>query len=113
MRHLLIATLALATLAGCTPTPAETPPERQSAAGEVLGGEVSDEMLPLDTARSTSPAGRSGPGEDAGQSPEGRVGTSPDRTSGAATPKPFLTAAPMPDMTMPADPAPLPTDEEE
>ena len=30
-------------------------PERGSAAGEVLGGEVSDAMLPLDTARSTSP----------------------------------------------------------
>jgi len=29
--------------------------ERKSAAGEVLGGEVSDAMLPLDSVKSTSP----------------------------------------------------------
>lgn len=30
--------------------------ERRTAAGEVLGGEVSDAMLPVDTVRSTAPA---------------------------------------------------------
>lgn len=49
---------ALAALAACRGQPETAGPERRSAAGEVLGGEVSDDMLPLDTVRSTSPADR-------------------------------------------------------
>ena len=49
---------ALAALTACGGQPENAGPERRSAAGEVLGGEVSDEMLPLDTVRSTSPADR-------------------------------------------------------
>ena len=48
---------ALAALSACGGQPEATGPERRSAAGEVLGGEVSDDMLPVDTVRSTSPAG--------------------------------------------------------
>jgi hypothetical protein len=42
--------------------------ERGSAAGEVLGGTISDDMLPLDTVTSQSPPLReSGEGEGAGE----------------------------------------------
>ena len=47
---------ALAALTACGGQPEAAGPERRSAAGEVLGGEVSDDMLPLDTVRSTAPA---------------------------------------------------------
>jgi hypothetical protein len=60
MRLALIA-LAATLLAGCGNDTGEAGPERRSAAGEVLGGEVTDDMLPLDTVRSTSPADRSDP----------------------------------------------------
>lgn len=49
-------TASLGTLAACGGQPENAGPERRSAAGEVLGGEVSDDMLPLDTVRSTAPA---------------------------------------------------------
>ena len=55
MRLALIAPFLLA-LAGCSNDTQPTGPERGSAAGEVLGGEVTDDMLPLDTVQSTSPA---------------------------------------------------------
>ena len=43
-------------LSACGGSGGEAPgPERRSAAGEVLGGEISDAMVPLDTVRSTSP----------------------------------------------------------
>lgn len=49
---------ALVAVTACGGQPENAAPERRSAAGEVLGGEISDEMLPLDTVRSTSPADR-------------------------------------------------------
>lgn len=55
MRLALIVTV-LAALAACQDKPATNGSERSSAAGEVLGGEVTDDMLPLDTVQSTSPA---------------------------------------------------------
>lgn len=108
---LILSALApLALLSACgdkTGKPAG--PERRSAAGEVLGGEVGDAMLPLDTARSTSPPGRHAvPGDRTGD----QTGPGEDRASGTAPPKPPGTAAPMPDMTMPADPEPLRTGEQ-
>ena len=67
----VIALLATgAVLASCesetAPPPAQD--EGRAAKGEVLGGTISDDMLPLDTLRSQSPpqraaAGGSGPGE--------------------------------------------------
>lgn len=117
-----------AALTACTDEPAPAAPERGTAAGEVLGGEVSDAMLPLETARSTSPAGSSMPDEGAGEDGQGEDGSGEDgageegrggktttsaparpRASSGASPtvRPSLEAAPLPDMTMPADPEPL------
>ena len=67
MRPALIlpALVSLALLSACgDKASGPTDPERRSAAGEILGGEITDDMLPLDTVRSTSPAGRSGASED-------------------------------------------------
>lgn len=45
-----------AALPACGDNGGETAgPERRTAAGEVLGGEASDAMVPLDTVQSTSP----------------------------------------------------------
>lgn len=59
MRPAMIAITPIlaAAMSACGGNGGETPgPERRTAAGEVLGGEVSDAMVPLDTVRSTSPA---------------------------------------------------------
>jgi hypothetical protein len=50
---LIPACLALMVLAGCDK--AKQAPTRNSAAGEILEGSVSDAMLPLDTVRSQAP----------------------------------------------------------
>lgn len=47
---------SLGALSACGSQPEPAGPERRNAAGEVLGGEVTDDMLPLATVRSTSPA---------------------------------------------------------
>lgn len=50
-------------------------PERRTAAGEVLGGDASDAMLPVDSVRSTAPlaprATTGGGGPGAGQTDDG------------------------------------------
>ena len=105
--RLAVMICATAALAACGDKPAAGP-ERRSAAREVLGGEVTDDMLPLDTVRSTSPPGLSGPSEapDA-NAPRPAGARSPgDRPA----PKPEPSAAPTPDVTAPADPAPARTD---
>ena len=48
MSNRLAAMALLALLAGCNGS-GEKGPERKTAAGEVLGGSISDSMLPLDT----------------------------------------------------------------
>ena len=50
----LAALAPLALLAACSGS-GEKGPERKTAAGEVLGGSISDSMLPLDTVQSQSP----------------------------------------------------------
>ena len=107
MRPALIA-VSFAALAACGGQPEAAGPERRSAAGEVLGGEVTDDMLPVDSVRSTSPAGRA---EQTGTSESG-ADRPADRMPESRSPKPTFTAAPMPDMTMPADPPPLRPDPE-
>lgn len=57
MRYVLTL-IAVDSLAGCDRGADTAAPERRNAAGEVLGGEISDAMLPLDTVRSTSPVDR-------------------------------------------------------
>jgi hypothetical protein len=54
--RLALIVASLTTLAACGGQPDTAGPERRSAAGEVLGGEVTDDMLPIDSVRSTSPA---------------------------------------------------------
>lgn len=101
---------ALLALAACTDQPEPAGPERGSAAGEVLGGEVSDDMLPLDTTRSTSPpdprAGTAGADDGPGGPGEGGL---PGAAAGGTEPRPLPSEVPMPDTTMPADPEPLRT----
>lgn len=87
-RLILSALISLSALTACQDRAPASGPERASAAGEVLGGEISDEMLPLDTARSTSPAGRSGPAEADGDETGGEAPrpapAGPRETPGAA-----------------------------
>ena len=80
-------------------------PERRSAAGEVLGGEVSDDMLPLDTVKSTSPAGRSDTAEDVADP------SHPNKERGATLPKPEISGGPEPLPNVPpgVDPTDGPT----
>lgn len=70
---------AFAALSACGGTPESAGPERRSAAGEVLGGEASDAMLPLDTARSTSPADPRAAAPDASHAPN--ASDTPDQTA--------------------------------
>lgn len=50
-----LAALALLALLSACNGAGEKGPERKTAAGEVLGGSISDSMLPLDTVQSQSP----------------------------------------------------------
>ena len=62
----LLASLALASC-GDDAAPVEQGDEDATARGEVLGGTISDDMLPLDTVRSQAPSlAIEGEGEEAG-----------------------------------------------
>lgn len=103
MRLALISAASVA-LAACGPNEGETGPERRSAAGEVLGGEVSDDMLPLDTVRSTSPAGPSGPAEpDAEPSGSASLPAAPD------LPRPQVSGGPEPYVPSGIEDTPVPS----
>ena len=102
----LIPALALAT--ACGGDTGETAPERKSAAGEVLGGEVSDDMLPLDTARSTSPAGRSGPAEDDAAADEAPTPPRIPEERRAVLPAPQVSGGPEPYLPGATEDAPSP-----
>ena len=70
-------------LAACESESAPPPVEddgRATAEGEVLGGTISDEMLPLDTLRSQSPPHGSGSGSG-GSSAEGSTEVETDAAS--------------------------------
>lgn len=99
MRLALIA-VACAALLACGEKTDTAGPERRSAAGEVLGGEVTDDMLPLDTVRSTSPA-------DARASGDGSPGAIPAASPGA-TASPAARATPEPGLDIMDTPAPAP-----
>ena len=75
--------VAGACLAACESESAPPPVEddgRATAEGEVLGGTISDEMLPLDTLRSQSPPQGSGSGSG-GSSAEGSTEVETDAAS--------------------------------
>lgn len=90
-RHLVLPLLlALAACGGNGGTPEG---ERKTAAGEVLGGSITDEMLPLDTVTSESP-----PLREASEEPEAG-GT------GSGAPSAAATTAAEPDASEPASDA--------
>ena len=84
MRLALIILPALAAVSACGDEAANKGPERTNAAGEILGGEVSDDMLPLDTVRSTSPAGESEQSENNSTPAPGGRAKPPERDGTAA-----------------------------
>ena len=99
---LMIAALPL--IVACVDGEGESGPERNAAAGEVLGGDASDAMLPLDTARSTSP-----PEQDTATD-EGATATgTPGTDAGSKTPTSVEEArARLPRPEMSNGPEPLP-----
>lgn len=90
----LAAALApLVLLAACNGTE-DKGPERKTAAGEVLGGSISDAMLPLDTVQSQSPPLRESADESDAQ-PGDSADKAADRAdAGKPAPKAPSPAAP-------------------
>ena len=68
----------------------EKGPERKTAAGEVLGGSISDAMLPLDTVQSQSPPLR----ESAAESSDDPTDSADKTGVGADSEKPAPDASP-------------------
>ena len=86
-RLLLIASTCLA-LAACnetSETPAETD-ESRDARGEVLGGSISDEMLPLDTVTSQSPS----QGGEEDESSQSAASSAPAPSSSGSSEEPVM-----------------------
>lgn len=77
-------------------------PERRTAAGEVLGGDASDAMLPVDSVRSTAPAAPRTAGSDDG-----------DRSDAGADKSLSERRAALPEPEMSGGPEPLPGGTEE
>jgi hypothetical protein len=97
MRAVILPALALlALLSGCGEKKSADGPERKTAAGEVLGGSISDAMLPLATVTSQSPPLREGVGSDedevAGGAAESAGDEKPEATP-TATPEPSAAAS--------------------
>ena len=82
MRHFAILAVASLLLAGCKDEPAAPGPENeaQSAEGEVLGGTISDDMLPLGQVTSQAPPLR--------ESETGSNGSDDEDTSASETATP-------------------------
>ncbi|MGQ7830888.1 hypothetical protein [Altererythrobacter sp. Z27] len=71
MRGLTIAILpAMFALAACSGQTPERGDDAREAEGEVLGGSISDEMLPLDQLQSQSPVLRAASAEQEGEAGE-------------------------------------------
>ena len=97
----LIGLMTLMALSACNDAKKSTGDERKTAAGEVLGGSVSDAMLPLDTVQSQSPPLRE---STEGGDPKGKAGAaksdepaanaSPSETSSAPTATPSVAPTP-------------------
>lgn len=86
MRGLTIAILpAVFALAACGGQAPDRSEDAREAEGEVLGGSISDEMLPLDQLRSQSPVLRAARAEQEGEAGEEGEATGED---GAATGEP-------------------------
>ncbi|MGX7953679.1 hypothetical protein ACWPM1_14095 [Tsuneonella sp. HG249] len=92
MKTAALLCLPLLALTGCGDN-AGAEGERKTAAGEVLGGTISDEMLPLDTVTSQSPPLR----EEAGSGTDAIDGsTAPPRDTEGGPGEPPRDSAPAP-----------------
>lgn len=78
---------ALALLAACGDQTPERADDAREAEGEVLGGTISDEMLPLDQLRSQSPTLRDAPSTPV-EDGQADAGDSADADDGAAPAQP-------------------------
>ena len=95
MRAVALPALALlALVSACRENEGANGPERKTAAGEVLGGSISDEMLPLPTVTSQSPPLR----ESAADDGEKTAGDADDKEGVEAAPA----ATPSPEPSAPA-----------
>jgi len=92
IRLVVLAPLML--LAACNGS-GEKGPERKTAAGEVLGGSISDSMLPLDTVQSQSPPLRESAdkGDEASSDTADKPTDIPDAEEPAADASPSATAS--------------------
>lgn len=99
--------LPLVLLAACNQADETVAPAGKRAAGEVLGGTINDEMIPLEQLRSQSPPMRAVPGEGDDSSDSSASGGSSASGAGAESSSADTgsAAAPSPDDT-PPDPAP-------
>jgi hypothetical protein len=99
---MIVAVILAAALPACGGSGGEAPgPERRSAAGEVLGGEVSDAMIPLDQVRSTAPVAEPSSGPAPAASGTGAAKNAEERRP--ALPQPEVSGGPEP---LPAFPGP-------
>ena len=94
--YLSISVLLLA-LSACGGDKDEAEGERKTAAGEVLGGSISDDMLPLDTVQSQSPPLRessiAGNGEEADDAADDKADAPRPAASPEASSVPEATAS--------------------
>ena len=102
-RHALLPLLVA--LAGCGGAEESAEGERKTAAGEVLGGSISDDMLPLDTVTSESPRMREAPEGEAGSSAPVDGAQLPPRDSDEGPGEPPRDPAPQPAAEAAGEPA--------
>lgn len=85
----LSAAILLLALSACDGGKQNAADERKTAAGEVLGGSISDDMLPLATVQSQSPPLREGAGEEGDEATEDQP--NPSGKASATPPAPEST----------------------
>lgn len=101
MKHKTIAAAALVTLLAACDSGSDGAADGRTAEGEVLGGTISDEMLPFDTVKSQSPPLRTEPTGDAesddADGEEGEVAAEPPAQEAPAGEGEAEPAAPAPE----------------
>ena len=102
MKHKTIAAAALVALLAACDSGTDGANDGRTAEGEVLGGTISDEMLPFDTVKSQSPPLRTEPAGDAeatdtGEGEESEAPAEPPTDETAADEAEAEPAAPAPE----------------